>query len=119
MTQNDPLITDEMVEKTAKALHQHGYERGWFAKEWDWLPNDSKNKYIEMASVIIETVAPDIRRPVFNILDGWKRDAHAYKKGLEFIRKHMENSVQGDRHLCTVWRIADNALKGGYHEPRE
>ena len=71
---NPKLITDEIVEKACK-----GYDA---ARGLD----TSHKKKIKAAILAIQD---DITRPVYNILQGYKRDAQA------------------------------KALKGEYHEPRE
>ena len=46
-------VTDEMVGRGAKAIHKHGYDAGWFAKEWEWLPDDSKERYNQMTKAAL------------------------------------------------------------------
>lgn len=68
---NKELITDEIVAKFAEAYQ-------------------SSAGNVELA---LHAVVDDITRPVFNISNGWKRDAQAYKEALQGIRTTVEEWV--------------------------
>lgn len=105
------LITDEIVERAAKALYKH-----WM----DDLPPHSqivppyeewcdKDYFRRCAKGAILAIQDDITRPYRNLLEGWKQNSEAYERALRDIRNLGFKP-------SSAYEIADAALKGDYHK---
>jgi hypothetical protein len=101
---NPELITDEIVYSFQDAYNQALVETA--CEE-------------QATRIAILAIQDDITRPVYNLLRGWERDAQAYERALQEIRKGGSNVNEPHEIMSYSAEIADKALKGEYHEPRE
>lgn len=96
------LITDDIIEKAMLAM----------GKQAEFIHHNS-------LKAAILAIQDDITRPVYNILQGYKRDAQAYEKALNIARNEMDRECRRrpfSRFDEELYSILDKAIKGYYHE---
>lgn len=100
------LITDEIVDKAYSCVNYMRCDNEYDAKM--------------LLKVAILAIQDDITRPLYNIIQGYKRDADAYEGALHELKEKNKEYAKTqignvDPYLNNIM-IINKALKGDYHK---